>query len=364
MFRKGLLTALVMVVFVSSAGAQFLAADLIYVPGVARTAGAFDARWRSDLVITNVEEEASIDIALVFIQTGLISNANAFTDRSLWAGGREADGFGFVEPTLADIPAGGTVIIEDPIGQFWGGDDTTNLSGAIVVFAYEANTLEDDGTRTLRNAIVNSRVWTPITFYRPDAVDEDEFNQFEGTFGQTLPGVPWYNLADPSAVDENVNYSFQVLNGASQSEDFRYNVGILNASDPLTSITVLVQPFNGDGEPFLDINGNEVFDVIGMPPSSHVQYDNVMLTLFGFAAVPADTRLDISVVQWSSGNSLPVVGMTTYGNFIDNSTNDPTAILPAFAYPYDVDCIWDFSDEKSGRVSRRPVDIPPRKAEN
>jgi hypothetical protein len=364
MFRKGLLTALVMVVFVSSAGAQWLAADLIYVPGVARTVGAFDARWRSDLVITNVEPEASIDIALVFIQTGLVSYANVFIDRSLWAGGREADGFGFVEPTLADIPPNGTVIIEDPIGQFWGGDDTSNVSGAVVVFAYEADSLEDDGTRVLRNAIVNSRVWTPTTFYRPDAENEEEFNEVNGTFGQTLPGVPWYNLADPSAADDEVNYSFQVLNGATQSEDFRYNVGILNASDPLTSITVVIQPFNGNGEPFLDINGNEVLEVIGMPPASHVQYDNALLSLFGFVSAPADTRLDISLVQWSSGNSLPVVGMTVYGTFIDNSTNDPTAILPAFAYPYNVDCIWDFPDEKSGRVSRRPVDIPPRKAEN
>jgi len=59
--------------------------------------------------------------------------------------------------------------------------------------------------------------------------------------------------------------------------------------------------------------------------------------------------------------------MTVYGNLIDNNTNDPTAILPAFAFPYNIDCQWPSSDDENQgksagapRVSRRPVGIPAR----
>jgi hypothetical protein len=57
--------------------------------------------------------------------------------------------------------------------------------------------------------------------------------------------------------------------------------------------------------------------------------------------------------------------MTVYGTLIDNDTNDPTAILPAFAFPYDIECQWPPPADgaaKGGvgtaRVSRRPLEIP------
>lgn len=358
------ITALVVAV---PADAQFLAADLLYVPGAAHTDGEGDSQWRTDLFVTNVEEEVDVDIAIVYIQTGLVSNSGDFTDRSTWVGGSEDDGFGTVDPALANIPPGGTVVIDDPIGQFWPNEQGTANSGALVIFAYESGTLEDDGTRVLENVIVNSRVWTPTTFYQPDPDNEGEFLEVNGTYGQTLPGVPWYNLADPAAVGEDGNFTFQILSGAGTDDDYRYNVGILNASDPLTSITLVIQPFMGNGEPFLDANENQILRSVAMPPSSHVQYNNIMVSLFGLDDVPNDTTIDISFLSWSSANSEPVVGMTTYGTLIDNQTNDPTAVLPAFAYPYNIECQWASSNgaaksAPSGipRVSARPLEIPPK----
>jgi hypothetical protein len=347
-------------------GAQFLAADLVYVPGVAHTDGEEGSQWRSDLYITNVEDEALVDIAIVYLRTGLVSNAQEFIDRSTWLGGTDGDGFGQVDSKLAEIPPGGTIVLEDPIGTYWPNEQGAANYGALVIFAYESGTLEDDGTRVYENVIVNSRVYTPTTFYRPDPDNEGEFLEVKGTYGQTLPGVPWYNLADPSAVGENGDFTFQILSGAQSDTDYRYNVGILNASDPLTSITLVLQPFQGDGEPFLDENDNQVLRTLIMPPMSHVQYNNAMSTLFDLDDVPNDTTLDISFVSWESANSMPVVGMTTYGTMIDNQTNDSTAILPAFAFPYNIDCQWPTSEgSKSSfgglrRVTERPLEIPPR----
>ncbi len=348
------------------AGAQFLAADLLYIPGVAHTDGEGESRWRSDVYITNVEQEADVDVAIVYLRTGLVSNAEEFVDRSTWLGGTEGDGFGQVDPLLANIPPGGTVVLEDPIGTYWPNEQGTANFGALVVFAYESGTLEDDGTRVYENVIVNSRVYTPKTFYEPDPDNEGEFLEVTGTYGQTLPGVPWYNLADPSALSDEGDFTFQILSGAAQNTDFRYNVGILNASDPLTSITLVLQPFKGDGEPFRDSNDNPVLRSVTMPPMSHVQYNNIMSSLFGLSEVPNDTTIDVGFVSWTSANSQPVVGMTVYGTMIDNRTDDSTAILPAFAFPYNVECQWPPSGgtkaEVGGiqRVSDRPLEIPPR----
>lgn len=368
MNRNTLAAGLAIAVLIAAvpAGAQFLAADLLYVPGVAHTDGEEGSQWRSDLYITNVEEEAEVDIAIVYIRTGLVSNSEEFIDRSTWLGGTDGEGFGQVDPALANIPPGGTVVLKDPIGTYWPNEQGVANFGALVIFAYESGTLEDDGTRVYENVIVNSRVYTPKTFYEADPDNEGEFLEVKGTYGQTLPGVPWYNLADPAAVSDEGDFSFQILSGAQADEDYRYNVGILNASDPLTSITLVIQPFQGDGEPILSENGTQILRSLVMPPMSHVQYNNAMSTLFGLDDVPADTTIDISFVSWTSANSMPVVGMTVYGTMIDNQTNDSTAILPAFAFPYNIDCQWPSSNSTKShtggiqRVSDRPLEIPPK----
>ena len=51
--------------------------------------------------------------------------------------------------------------------------------------------------------------------------------------------------------------------------------------------------------------------------------------------------------------------MTSYGSLVDNSSNDPTTLLPTFAYPYDVDCMWTV-DTGGGkrRAGGPPVEMP------
>jgi hypothetical protein len=368
MIQKGLLSALIFVFSVAAGpvAAQFLAADLIYLPAITHSNGEGESRWRSDVFITNVETDVNIDIACIYLPSGGVSNAVAFQDRETWLGGREADGFGFVNAELANIPPGGTVVLRDPVGEYWATLDGVAHTGALVIFAYEADTLDDDGTRVFKNAIVNSRAYTPSIFYVEDTDNEGEFLQVTGTYGMTLPGVAWYNLADPSAIGDQGDFSFQLLTGAKDDPQYRYNVGVVNASDPLTTISLLIQPFQGNGEPFLNENETEVSRVVTLPPAAHVQYNDIFNLLLGLGHTPDDTSLKISVIQWSSGSGEPIVGMTAYGSMVDNRTHDPTSILPAFGYPYNVECQWPSTDAKSmgdgsyPRVSRRPVEIPSR----
>jgi hypothetical protein len=367
MSRKGLLSALVIVVLLGAgnAASQFLASDLTYLSVVTHTNGEGESRWRSDVFITNVDD-VDIDIAIIYLQTGGIDNSGVFYERTNWLGGRESDGFGFINTELADIPPNGTVVLKDPVAEYWGTLEGARTTGALVIFSYEAGTLEDDGTRVYKNAIVNSRAYTPFTFYEEDAENEGEFVPVNGSFGMTLPGTPWYNLADPSAVGENGDFSFLLLAGAKDDPQYRYNVGLVNASDPLTTITVSFQPFQGNGEPYLDDDGSEVLRVVVLPPAAHIQYNDIFNSQLGLGHTPDDTILKMSVVGWTSGSGEPVVGMTVYGTMIDNRSQDPTSILPSFGYPYNVECQWQSTDEKGAtkgpypRVTRRPVEIPPQ----
>jgi hypothetical protein len=347
----------------SPAAASFWASDLIYLPAAAHTEGAAGSQWRSDLYVTNVDS-VPIDVMMVFLPSGGGSNASVLTDRTDWLGGRESDGFGHINEALADIQPNGTVVLEDVIGEYWADQAEFVGLGGMLIFAYEADSLEDDGTRVFRNAVVMSRTYNETTILLSDPDSHGGVREVDATYGQTMPGVPWYNLADPAAVGEDTDFSFYILTGGIQTEDFRYNVGILNASDPQTSITVLLQPFRPNGEPFPDLGGDPLVSVSQVPPLGHVQFNEILLTAFGIAAAE-QVMIKVAFVGWTSSSTDPIPAFATYGSVIDDSSNDPTTVLQSFAYPYDVDCVWPDSDTGSGvRKSRqglnsRPVQAPP-----
>jgi hypothetical protein len=355
--RVVLAAALLALTMAGPVFAGFGAADLIYIPVASHSAGSSGSVWVTDLYITNPEEVA-IDVAIAYLPSGLVSNAYIFTSREYWLGGREDDEFGLIDESLADIPPGGEVVIRDIVGEYWVDNLGLNGNGALAIFAYEADTLEPDSTRVLKNAIANARIFNETRIWVEDEDNEGEFIQRRAEYGQFMPGVPWYNLADASAVTDTYDFSYETLTGAEDGGLLRFNVGMINASDALTSITVAVQPFQADGEPFLDDEENEIWSLITMPPLSHVQLYRPISASWDLGDVEGAT-VRVSILAWSSSAALPVVMMTSYGSIIHSRTNDPSTVLPSFAYPYDVDCMWGGGGAKSAGAGRRPVEIPP-----
>ncbi len=340
-----------------SAAASFYASDLIYIPAVAHNEGENGSVWRTDLYITNVDE-VDIDVMMVYLPSGLQNNSLVFTDRSLWLGGRESDGVGFVNEALADIPPNATVVLEDVIGEYWIDELSLTGLGAMVVFAYESGSLEDDGSRVFRNAVVMSRTYNQTTVYQPDPDNEGQFLEVPATYGQGVPGVPWYNLADPAAVSEEADLSFFDLVGVFDDEDFRFNLGILNASDPQTQIALRIQPFQPNGEPYLDDEGNPKTTLVTLPPLAHVQYNRILATNFELENV-AGITVRVAFLGWTSNSADPTPAMTAYGSVGDNVTSDATTVLPAFASPYEVDRVWPTA-KRAPTVTARPLRVPPR----
>jgi hypothetical protein len=343
--------------------AGFGAAELIYIPAASYSPGAVGSQWRTDLYITNVDDVA-IDVAIAYLPSGLSNNGPVFFTRDTWLGGREDDEFGLINEELADIPPNGTVVIRNIVGEYWVNSLGLNGNGALVITAYEADSLESDGTNVAALAIANARIYNAATIWVPDPDNEGEFLEKNGQYGQTMPGVPWYNFADGSAVDETIDLTYEELTGGEENARLRYNVGMVNASDPLTSLTVRFQPFQPDGEPYLDEEENEIMTVLAVPPGAHIQFFRPFRDDWGVEEVEGAT-VQVAIEAWSSQGEFPVPMMTSYGSMVNNATSDPTTILPSFAYPYDVECMWgggtepEGADGKVALQKRRPIEIPP-----
>ncbi|MEN8165658.1 MAG: hypothetical protein ABFS37_16135, partial [Acidobacteriota bacterium] len=294
----------VMAIGGTTAQAEFRASDLVYVPVVAHTAGANDSIWASDVMISNLEAEDSIDVAMVFLPSGLRNNSYLFADRTEWVGGRDADSFGIIDERLADIPPGGSVVIEDVVEAYWPENSGLNGQGALVVFSYLADSLEDDGSREFRNMTVSSRTFNTATLWEPDPDNDGEFLESEVSYGQLLNGVPWYNLADSAFVSDQGDFSYLLLDGARDDEFFRYNIGLVNTSDRQTTLVMRIEPIQPDGQPFLGDTDLPVALTVTLPPLAHVQYFQIFSNIFGLADI-AQARFKISIDQWSTTGTDP-----------------------------------------------------------
>jgi len=333
----------------SPALASFQASDLIYVPVAAHNEGVEGSLWQTDLYITNVEDVA-VDVAIFFFPSGLLNNAS-YLSRSHGLAGRSDQGFAYVNEALADIPAGGSVLLVDVVGEYWFADlESLATLGGMVVFAYEAGSLDATGNRVPRNVVVHSRTSNLTTIYVPDPHLEGAFTEQPTSYAQTVHGVPWYDLADPSAIDEELglDFTYQVLLGATESEALRFNLGIFNASDPQTSITVKVQPFQADGTPFLTEDESEIALSVTLPPLAHIQYNRILTRTLEIDETEL-ASFRVSFVSWTTSSPEPKPAFTCYGSVVDALSNDPTTVQPSFEAPYDVDCVWSVFDDEGGQ---------------
>ena len=321
--------------------ASFFASDLIIVPVAAANAGLEDSFWRTDLYITNVDE-VSVDVSIYFFPESLADNSVYLNRQNYGLGGRDSEGFAHVSELLADIPPNGTVVIEDVLGTYWVPQLSFTASlGGLVVFAYEAGTLDADGGQVNRNVIVQSRTYNDTTIWVEDPDNAGQFIEQEATYGQTIPGIPWYNLVDAGAKDDDlgIDFTYQILTGAQENDVYRFNVGLFNTSDPQTTITVRLEPIQADGEPFVDDQGEPRSRLVTLGPLGHIQFTRVLASSFGLSDV-TNASLRVSFVSWSTRGTNPIPMFATYAAITDGRSNDPTTVMPSFNTAYDVSCMW------------------------
>jgi len=306
----------------SGAFAMFRVANMVVVPTAASTPGLYGSNWHTDLEIMNVDTVA-IDVQVSLLQCcNPITNVTWFEDIKNSLGGRSDEGFGKVEPKLADIQPGQTVYLNDVVQFGWG----DSVKGSLLVFAYEAGTLmkttPPGGNPKL--ILVNSRTYS---------LGKDANNN-PLTFGTQVPGMPWYNYIDPAQKTKGLDHA--QFTGLTENTAYRTAVGVVNVSDRLTTLTVKLTLNAADGTLI-----NEQF--LSLLPLAMDQYDKAIISIFGKTAEDNITgaTLTVAIEAYVTGALNPAPALMAYVTRMDNATNDPVYIEQAFAVELPWDCVFN-----------------------
>ncbi|MGC8916719.1 MAG: hypothetical protein ACP5NF_07045 [Thermoanaerobaculum sp.] len=303
-----------------AAWSSFRAADFVIVPAAAAAPGLQNATWRTDLEIMNVDE-VPVDVMIVFLPTGNIDNTFWYDTFTNHLGGRSEDGFAKVDPKLKDIQPGRSVLLENIVEANWG----ANSVGALLIWAFKAGTFKQ--TTPPRGEPRKILVWSRT--YNKKTADDGTVS----TYGQAIPGIPWYYYIDPHQQAKGLNKV--VFSGIREDAAFRTNVGLVNLSDRLTSLEVELTLYAADGTKLKDLG-------LVLNPLAHEQFDQAVKGgLFGLENDVAFGTLEISVKAWRSTAAQPTPALLAYVSRVDNATNDPVYLEQTFTKEFPWDCVFN-----------------------
>ncbi len=247
--------------------------DTLLFPVVARTAGAGDSQWVSDLTVHNLLDE-SITVGLQFFPADQANEFDAdFPDR-IELGSRE------------------TSIVEDVLAEVFGYD--TDIKGMLLV---TANAGMIDGNNPDANIAAITRTY--------NAADPD------GTYGQSVPGLDlFFPLSAPV-----------LATGARFDETYRSNVGFVSLA-MFQQVTVHYRILGPDGSVVAD--GSRT-----VPPLSMRQWSFQQL---GASATEGAMTVELwldedDVAEDPCDFGAPAI--QGYVSKVDNGTGD-AEFIPAF----------------------------------
>ena len=220
-----LLLALILCFASVSALAQIT--DTYVITAAANAPGSNQTRWLTQLSIFNPHLDYPLNVSVTLLRTG------------------GAPGF----EKLIEIPANATFITDDAMSDVF---DTVGTGSLLLATFTEDNPQLPDSDVISRSFLVTSNT----------------YNNAEGTFGQTIPGV-WTGLLDYDY--DNISSVAHGIDNSSRLK-FRTNVGAVNLGR--CGITIYVSAYNAAGGVVLD----EV--PFGVPPLAHWQ-DRLPATLEG-----------------------------------------------------------------------------------
>ncbi len=351
--------------------AMFRAATLQVVPVVASTAGVNNSNWQSDIEIRNVDT-VPVDVMIVFLPTGGANNLAWYQDITNALLPWTNQGSSHVNTSLANIQPGQVVTLENILVN--GGTNSTSNGwgtgdeGALLIWGIQAGSFTSTTPTggTPKDIVVTSRTYTaPPT-------------GTTGTYGQEIPGLPWYDYLDPEK--DSHGFNKVTFTGIREDASYRTAVGLVNVSDGLTYLYPSLNLTN-----MKDANGNLIMDTTVTPAVplgktagllinslSHSQYNDATQTMFGLASAtyPAiiGATLTATVQSWESTAAQPTPAMVVYCSRVDNHTNDPVYLEQTWGVGLPWACAFDGQSctsttsvgaQRASLAPVRPLD-PPR----
>jgi hypothetical protein len=285
-----------MLVFASVARANtFGAADIVYLPAVARLQGAAGAFFKTDVTITNTSTSPVV-VSVAYVEGSGDNSAAPSTLVTL--------------PTF--LPGERRELID--IAQSALNRETAN--GYLIFFACREGgncTDCDSSPGDCLNIAVQGRIYNDTA---------------TGTFGQSFPGVPWYSYAAFTSTTQGTDRLS--INGVRNDTNYRTNVGVVNASQ-FSSTVLRLRLFNATGTQI-----GEMEQTLG--PLGRIQFPVTQIAA-GFSGNGYVTVEQISATP-VPGQTDALPGFFAYGSLLDNRTSDPTTLAAQFGVPLPFDCVY------------------------
>jgi hypothetical protein len=249
--------------------------DALIIPAVAHADG-INSKFQSDVRVSNTSPQL-LKYQLTFTPSG-------------------GTGISAGKQTTFSIEPGRTIALDD-ILKSWFGTGTESAIGTL-----EIRPLTQTTTSTSSAAL--SGLSNLVTF-----AASRTFNlTSNGTFGQSIPAVPYANFIGRST--DLAKPAILSLQQIAQSDRYRTNLGIVEGSGDPASL--LIRVFGNGGQKLTEFPVN-------LAGGEHQQL-NAFLTQHGVSSL-ADGRVEIQVLS-------PGGKVSAYASVLDNQTSDPLLVTP------------------------------------
>lgn len=307
-----MITALAALMATGAMASSFRAADTVYLPVAGKTPGAASSFFRTDVWLANVSPTP----ATVWVAYARRGQDNASAPANALR-------------LTPDLAAGERRQIVDIMGAVFGFDDDDIEVGHLIFFAYRQG-LEsadcDDSPADCRLITVQGRIYTT-------AADGS-------TFGQDIPGIPWYNSVGPESASLDLHRVFITgirQFGTAGVDGYRTNIGLVNASMYETA-TLRARLFSATGVQF-----GATYETT-LPPLGFIQ-PNITAMFSGFTG--DGYWLEIEQVDTAAQD----LAFLAFASLLDNKSNDPTTLEAQYFPEMDWSCVY--SSKPPSRAVRR-----------
>lgn len=307
--RRFTLALLSTLMFATLAHASaFRAADIVYLPAVARLQGAAGSFFKTDVTIINTSaSRAVVQVAYVEGSGDNSTAVNTLITLPTFAPGERRELIDIARSALNRETANGYLI-------FFSCREGGNCTNC-----------DSNGGECL-NIAVQGRIYNDTP---------------GGTFGQSFPGIPWYSYASLNSTAEGTDRLS--INGVRNTADYRTNIGLVNASQ-FSSTNLRLRLFNNAGTQV-----GEMDQTLG--PLGRIQFPVTQIAS-GFTGDGYVTVEQVSATP-TPGQADAIPGFFAYGSLLDNRTSDPTTLEAQFNVPLPSNCVA--SSKAQQRMIRREV---------
>lgn len=288
-----------LILFCTPLFAIFRAGDVVFIPAVCyEVEGANGALWNTDLYVTNPSEGA-LFLNLEFLPAGMEGRTN---DTRIY------------KQLTESLVVYQTLIINDVIKTHFSDVVLPNTTGALIIYGKDAQ-------GKAKSFVASSRTYT----YK----DKDDPSQ--GTYGQYIPGIPWYYYIDPIYKDYKLDQHW--IYGLTQKEGVHTNVGFVSGTTYKT-IDIGLELYNSGGTL---VGTKQVIKSLG--PLGQFQINYFLKEMYGLTDVDGYS-LKVTIEDYSPKDSSGSPALYIYASKVFEGTNDPIYIESTYPVDLNYNCVW------------------------